>query len=628
MEERLRTENEKLELITSNLSIGVSIISRDYRTIWANSVMRTLFGEVESKCCYSAIHNRDEVCEGCGLEKIFAGEPIHKHEQMSVNSEGKPVWSQIITTPIKNSKGSVILALEIVIPITERKESEEALQISESMYRGLFENIPDGLYQSSVDGKLLRVNDALVKMLGYSSKKELLAVDIARDLYANMEEREANNILLEEKGVIRNNELVLKRKDGTLITVLENTHVVKDSHGKTLYFEGALSDITERKRMEDELRRYTGHLSEMVEERATALAISQAKFSKIIESSPDPILVIELNGKILECNQASLNLFSLQSKEELVGRNYIEFVKEGERSKTMERMKALQGSGHMMDLEVNIVTKKGEVPLAISAGLIQENNSGPSSAVLIGKDITQRKMAEAELMNIMEIREQFISNISHELRTPLVSMMGYLDYMLTGKLGPIPPRIQENLEVVKRNTDRLIRLTNDILDVRRIESGKIPLNSELLDLGGLIEDCVEELKPFIVEKKQELKLQGLGVPLPMEGDKLRLSQVMTNLLSNASKFTPEEGEITIRVNQDGDNYRIEISDNGMGIRKEDLERVFEPFTAIKKPTYIRGTGLGLSVTKGLVEAHGGRIWVESEGEGKGARFIFLLPRKK
>jgi PAS domain S-box-containing protein len=627
MEERLRTENEKLELITSNLSIGVSIISRDYRTVWANSVMRNLFGDVEARCCYSAIHNRDDVCEGCGLEKIFAGDPIHKHEQMSMDPDGKPVWSQIITTPIKNSKGSVILALEIVIPITERKEAEEALQVSESMYRGLFENLPDGLYQSSVDGKLLNVNDALVKMLGYSSKEELLSVDIARDLYANMEEREVNSLLLEEKGEIRNNELVLKKKDGGLITVLENTHVVKDGRGKTLYFEGALSDISERKRMEDELRKYSGHLAEMVEERARALAISQAKFSKIIESSPDPIFVIKPDGSISECNQASLALLSLKDKEQLIGRNYVEFVKEGDREKTLERMKALQGSGHMRDLEINVLTGGGEVPLAVSAGLIQEQNSGPSSAVLIGKDITHRKLAEEELRNIMDIREQFISNISHELRTPLVSMMGYLDYILTGKLGAVPPKIQQNLEVVKRNTNRLIRLTNDILDVRRIESGKIPLDLERLDLAELIKECMEELEPSILEKKQELELHGLDSPLTLEGDRLRLCQVMTNLLSNASKFTPERGRITVRVAPDGEQYHIEISDNGMGIKKEDLERVFEPFTTIKKPTYIRGTGLGLSVTKGLIEAHGGRIWVESEGEGKGARFIFLLPKK-
>lgn len=628
MEERLRTENEKLELITSNLSIGVSIISRDYRTIWANSVMRNLFGDVEARCCHSAIHNRDEVCEGCGLERVFAGEPIHKHEQMSVGSDGKPVWSQIITTPIKNSKGSVILVLEIVIPITERKEAEEAVQVSESMYRGLFENLPDGLYQSSVDGRLLRVNDALVRMLDYSSKEELLSKNIATDLYANMEEREMNTRLIEEKGEIRNNELVLKKRDGSLITVLENTHVVKDTRGNTLYYEGALSDITERKRMEDELRKYTEHLSDMVEERARALAISQAKLSKIIESSPDPIVVIEPDGRISECNQASLDLLSMEGKEQLIGRSYLEFIRDGDRARVMERMRELQRIGFLKDLEVNISTGLRDVPLAISAGVIQGHNSGPSSAVLLGKDITQRKLAEAELRNIMEIREQFISNISHELRTPLVSMMGYLDYILTGKVGTVPPKIQENLEIVKRNTDRLIRLTNDILDVRRIESGKIPLDLESLDLAGLIKDCVEELKPFLLEKKQVLDLQGLGSPLVLEGDQLRLHQVMTNLLSNASKFSPEEGRITVRVIQEGENLRVEISDNGMGIKKEDLERIFEPFTAIKKPTYIRGTGLGLSVTKGLIEAHGGRIWVESEGEGEGARFIFLLPRKK
>jgi len=627
MEERLRTKNEKLELITSNLSIGVSIISRDYRTIWANSVMRNLFGDVETQCCYSAIHNLDGVCEGCGLERVFAGEPIHKHEQMSTDSNGRPVWSQIITTPIKNSKGSVILALEIVIPITERKEAEEALQVSEVMYRGLFENLPDGLYQSSVDGKLLKVNDALVKTLGYSSKEELLSVDIAKDLYANLEDRTINTRLLEERGEIKNNELVLKRKDGHMITVLENTHVVKDNRGNTLYYEGALSDITERKRMEDELRKYTGHLAEMVEERARELALSQAKFSKIIESSPDPMVVIEADGRISECNQASLSLLSMGGREELIGRNYLEFVKEGDRGRIMERMKDLYASGNMKDLELTIVAKDKEVPLALSVGLIQDKAMGNESAVLIGKDITQRKLAEAELRNIMGIREQFLSNISHELRTPLVSMMGYLDYILTGKLGPIPPKIQENLEVVKRNTNRLIRLTNDILDVRRMESGKIPLELERLDLEALINDCVEELKPFIVEKQQRLNLEGLGQPLFVEGDQLRLHQVMTNLLSNASKFTREGGSITVWVGSEGNNHRVEISDNGMGIRKEDLERVFDPFTAIKKTTYVRGTGLGLSVTKDLIEAHGGKIWVESDGEGTGARFIFLLPKK-
>jgi PAS domain S-box-containing protein len=627
MEERLRTENEKLELITSNLSIGVSIISRDYRTVWANSVMRNLFGEVEAQCCYSAIHNLDGVCVDCGLEKIFAGDPIHKHEQMSIDATGKPFWSQIITTPIKNSKGGVILALEIVIPITERKEAEEALQVSEAMYRGLFENMPDGLYQSSVDGKLLKVNDSLVKTLGYSTKDELLSVDIAKDLYANMGDREIIKRLLEEKGEIKNNELVLKRKDGNKITVLENTHVVKDKRGKTLYFEGALSDITERKRMEDELRRYSEHLAEMVEVRARELALSQAKFSKIIESSPDPIVVIEEDGRISECNQASIDLLSLQEKGQLIGRNYLEFVKECDRGKTMERMKTLTDTGHMNDVELDLITNGRDVPLSISVGLIQDKSLGPGSAVLIGKDMTQRKLAEKELRNLMEIREQFLSNISHELRTPLVSMMGYLDYILTGKLGTVPQKIQENLEVVKRNTDRLIRLTNDILDVKRIESGKTPLELEHLDLGALINDCVQELRPFILEKRQELKLEGLGHPLFIEGDRLRIHQVMTNLLSNASKFTPEGGSITVHVSMDGENQRVEISDNGMGIRKEDLDRVFEPFTAIKKITYVRGTGLGLSVTKGLIEAHGGRIWVESEGEGAGARFIFLLPKK-
>lgn len=632
MEERLRTENEKLELITSNLSIGVAIISRDYRTIWANSVMREMFGDVEARCCYSAIHGMDDICGGCGLEKVFGGEPIHKHEQKGTDAEGRTIWSQIIITPIKNNKGNVVLALEIVIPITERKVMEETLRQSEEKYRELVENANSIIFKWDSNGKILSFNEFAERFFGYS-REEAIGKSVYDTIVPKTETtgKDLSNLVEEifEKGDkygTNINENV--KKNGERVWIHWTNKPVRDANGRISAILSVGTDITERKRMEEELRRYTEHLTEMVEERAKALAISQAKFGMMIEASPDPIVVIDADGIITECNQASLDLLSFKEKRQLIGRKYLDFVKDGEKGNVMERMKALQERGSLRDVEVNILAKGGEIPLSISAGLIRGQNSGPGSAVLIGKDMTHRKMAEAELRNIMEIREQFISNISHELRTPLVSMMGYLDYILTGKLGEVPPRIQENLEVVRRNTNRLIRLTNDILDVRRIESGKIPLEVEKLDLAGMIRDCIEEMRPSILEKRQELHLEGLGSPLMMEGDRLRLCQVMTNLLSNASKFTPERGRITIRASQEGDYFRVEITDNGMGVRKEDLERIFEPFTTIKKPTYFRGTGLGLSVTKGLVEAHGGKIWVESEGEGAGARFIFLLPRKK
>jgi hypothetical protein len=225
------------------------------------------------------------------------------------------------------------------------------------------------------------------------------------------------------------------------------------------------------------------------------------------------------------------------------------------------------------------------------------------------------------------MKERFVSTVTHELRTPLVSISGYTDLALKGKFGSLSEDMESGLKIIKRNVDRLVNLTGDLLDIQRMESGKLELKISPLDLKEIIDHCVAEIKPLLKEK-QELTVQVPDVLPTIQGDRIRLSQVLMNLLSNAAKFTPQGGTIKLSVKDEEDIVEVQVSDTGIGINKEDLQRVFEPFATIQKPTYIQGTGLGLSVTKGLVEAHGGRIWAESEGEGKGATFTFTLPKRK
>jgi signal transduction histidine kinase len=225
-----------------------------------------------------------------------------------------------------------------------------------------------------------------------------------------------------------------------------------------------------------------------------------------------------------------------------------------------------------------------------------------------------------------EMRDRFISAVTHELRTPLISISGYLDLVLTGDSGRLSSEVKANLEVVKRNADRLTSLTDDLLDIQRLQSGKLQVNLQPIDLREIIEHATSEIRPFIKAKKQRFNVAVPRRPLPTLGDPTRLSQVLMNLLSNASKFTPEGGRIRLTVSDDKLIIVVKVADTGIGLRREDLSRVFEPFAAIKKPVHIKGTGLGLSVTKGLVEAHTGKIWAESPGEGKGATFTFALPK--
>jgi signal transduction histidine kinase len=225
------------------------------------------------------------------------------------------------------------------------------------------------------------------------------------------------------------------------------------------------------------------------------------------------------------------------------------------------------------------------------------------------------------------MKDQFLTAVTHELRTPLVSIKGYVDHILA-KEPKLSPNLKSQIETVKRNAQRLLDLTEDLLDIQYMETGRLQLKLEDLNLQEILTQCVEEIQPLVNEKGQEVRLEIPGKPLVVAGDRVRLVEALMNLLQNANKFSPNGGSITIRVEEDVGTVTISITDSGIGIDKKDLGRVFEPFAAIPKPAYFKGTGLGLSLTKRLIESHGGKIWATSSGIGSGATFAFTLPKLK
>lgn len=243
------------------------------------------------------------------------------------------------------------------------------------------------------------------------------------------------------------------------------------------------------------------------------------------------------------------------------------------------------------------------------------------------KLLCKLKNAEDEQTRLT-IRHQFMAKATHELRTPLVSIKGYIEFIISGKLGSYPERQKTCLQAVSRNTNRLIALVNDILDIRLIESEKYHVNIKQFDIEKTLDMCIKEVQPFLDEKNQNIETKNtLESPL-IKADEVRITQTIINLLSNAIKFSPENSKITIRILNLEDTIKFEVIDQGIGIKEEDLERVFDPFTDIKKPSYYSGSGLGLNVSKLIIEAHEGKIWGQSAGEGKGSTFIFTLPQKE
>jgi len=243
-------------------------------------------------------------------------------------------------------------------------------------------------------------------------------------------------------------------------------------------------------------------------------------------------------------------------------------------------------------------------------------------------NIMAEKIAELD-----RLKDDFVSSVSHELRSPLTSIKGYISFILQGAVGELNDKLKNYLTIVQQNTERLSKFIDDILDIAKIKAGKMHIEKKKFSLPELIENIRLLFYPQATKKNIELKIELSDFLPELYADAGKIGQVITNLLSNAIKFTPEGGKITVNVtypyNNDGkEAIKVGVIDTGIGIPEDKLNRVFGKFEQVEgtrdKIKGPKGTGLGLAICKGIVEAHGGKIWVESE-EGKGSRFYFTIP---
>ena len=273
--------------------------------------------------------------------------------------------------------------------------------------------------------------------------------------------------------------------------------------------------------------------------------------------------------------------------------------------------------------------------------LIKANESLQLEIVIRKQVEEELKKAKIGAENANRAKSNFLANMSHELRTPLNHIIGFTELVLDRNCGELTAKQEEFLNDVLQSSNHLLSLINDILDLSKIEAGKLELQYKKVNLKMLLENSLIMIKEKALNHSLQLSLDMDGIPHKIDADETKFKQIMYNLLSNAVKFTPDGGKVIVTAqtrdlkdeeNQSAHNpqrtgVKISISDSGIGLKIEDLERVFKPFeqTDCSKSRPYSGTGLGLSITKQLVELHGGRIWVESEGEGKGCTFSFIIP---
>jgi len=390
-----------------------------------------------------------------------------------------------------------------------------------------------------------------------------------------------------------------------------------------------LVSTTFDKKVQISSRDELGSLSKAISEIGSQLGNKIEEISKekdylqtILKGMMEGVLVVDGRGRILMVNDALRRLLSLAS--DVSDKMPLEIIRNAELEGAIRR--AIH-DGENIALELDL-DKSGEKTIEVNVVSIlpskrktDEDSEGVRGAIAVFHDITRLKQLE-------KIRQDFVANVSHELRTPLTTIKGYAETLLDGALKE--DQAFQFVQVIKRHTDRLTKIVEDLLMLSRIETKEFQLKLEVVSVRDFIDDVTDFVKDLAEKKKISLSRNEIPSSLSVQADRSHLEQILINLLDNAIKYTPEGGRVTISaIEGDSKDIQFLIEDNGIGIPKEDLSRVFERFYRVDKgrSKEMGGTGLGLSIVKHLVQAHGGRVWVESQ-PGKGSVFYFTLPKQK
>jgi PAS domain S-box-containing protein len=428
----------------------------------------------------------------------------------------------------------------------------------------------------------------------------------------------------------------MKENDGRMFSI-DDLHKTRELEQEKFILE-SLYDIIDDKN--EDLKKSRAKLKEQIQKLIKTVKKNQKRYMDLYEQSPDLYRTINTDGTILDCNNAYAERLGY-SKDEIIGKTIFDHSSEKNLQDIKDSFETWKKVGNVRNKEIWLKCKDGTVfPGLISANNLYDDDKLIGSNTVI-KDITEiyeyRKELEEsrnkiqlqiiELQKLDIAKDGFLAMITHELKTPLVPIKSYMDIILAEKLGPLTDVQKERLSIMQSSTEYLLKLVTDLLDAQKIELGQLKLTKDAHNLSEIINKTIEKMSGEITKRSMLIE-KNIQNDLFCLCDPIRIEQVLTNLLVNAMKFSLDgSGKILVKLYSESDHGRILVKDNGIGIISDKLEKIFVKFYQIDSSSTREygGTGLGLSVCKGLIESHGGKIWAESEGTNKGAEIHILLP---
>ena len=621
------------ELIIANKELLFQNEEKEKRAaelIIANKELLFQNEEKEKRAAELIIANKELLFQNEEKEKRAAELIIANKELIFQNKEKE-----------KRAAELVIADIELDFQNKEKEKREIANQELEALSnsakrasqyaRSLIEASTDPLVTISPEGKITDVNEASVKVTGVSREK-LIGTDFS-DYFTEQDKAREGYKKVFEKSFVSDYPLTIRHRNGKLTDVLYNASVYKDDKGSVLGVFAAARDVTAQKLL--------------------------SKYSlSLIEASRDPLVTISTEGKITDMNEATANITGMTRKE-LKGSDFFDYFTEPQKAR--EVYQEVFAKGSVADSPLTLRHKEGKLTDVLFNGSVYKDDRGNVlGVVIVARDVTEQKRIATELNeakifaeeatkiaeeakmkaenatriaeHAVNAKQQFLSNMSHEIRTPLNGIIGFTKILLRNETTE---KQKYQLDAIKTSSDILLVLINDILDLAKIEAGKMSIEQTELKLSDLINTVLGTFELRFQEKELKINKQfDTRIPTILMGDPVRIHQILLNLLSNSVKFTKNTGQISISANlleEDDVNVNIEfiVSDSGIGISDEKLETIFQPFMQSGSDTARKfgGTGLGLSIVKRLVDLMGGTISVKSK-LNKGSFFTITLPFKK
>ncbi len=536
----------------------------------------------------------------------------------------------VSVTALRDVNGTVIGYLLIGTDNTARKHAEEELVKAGALQSAIFNSVNFSSIATDAKGVIQIFNVGAERMLGYAAVDVINRVTPAHLSDPQEVVARATELSLEfatpiapgfealvfkaSRGIEDIYELTYIRKDGSRFQAVVSVTALRDAHGAIIGYLLIGTDNTARKQVEDERTKLEQRFRDQ-----------QYYTRSLIESNIDALMTTDARGIITDVNKQTEALTGC-TRDEMIGAPFKNYFTDSVRAQT--GINRVLREGRITNYELVARDRNGKLTVvSYNATTFHDRDRQLQGVFVAARDVTELKRFERTLLEASRLKSEFLANMSHELRTPLNAIIGFAELMYKGKVGAVSADHKEYLGDILSSSRHLLQLINHVLDLAKVESGKMEFVPESVDLGKVVGEVSDILRGLASTRRIRIEVQVDPTLKPVMVDSAKLKQVLYNYLSNALKFTPEGGRVTVRIAPaTPDRFRIEVEDTGIGIRREEMHRLFVEFQQLDAGTSKKypGTGLGLALTKRIVEAQAGTVGVRSE-VGRGSVFWCELP---